>query len=85
YPRHSLTGFSSFSLPLGLSYSQRIDYKKRHDGRDYWLVDARLMRNFDETTVFVEVTNLLNTDYQELLGVDMPGRWFRAGFNWKFF
>ena len=85
YPRHSLTGLSSFSLPLGLSYSQRIDYKKRHDGRDYWLVDARLMRSFDETTVFVEVTNLLNTNYQELLGVDMPGRWFRAGFKWKFF
>ncbi|MFH1964718.1 MAG: TonB-dependent receptor [Acidobacteriota bacterium] len=85
YPRHSLTGFSSVSLPLGLSFSQRIDFKKRNDGRNYWIVDARLVRNFDETSIFAEVTNLLNTSYQELLGVDMPGRWFRAGFTWKIF
>ncbi len=85
YPRHSLTGFSSFSLPFSLSFSQRIDYKKRQDGRDYWIVDARLVRDFEEVSVFAEVTNLLNTSYQELLGIDMPGRWVRAGFNWKMF
>ncbi len=85
YPRHSLTGFSSFALPLDLSFSQRIDYKIRNDGRSYWIVDARLVRGFDKTSVFAEVTNLLNTSYQELLGIDMPGRWFRVGFIWNGF
>ncbi len=85
YPRHSLTGFSSFALPLAVNFSQKVDYKKREDGRDYWLVDMRLARDFDKTTVFVEGSNLLNTRYQELLGVDMPGRWIRAGFNWKIY
>ncbi len=85
YPRHSLTGVSSFALPLDLSFSQRVDYKKRNDGRDYWIVDARMVRNFNKTSVFAEVTNLLNTGYQELLGIEMPGRWFRVGFIWNGF
>jgi len=84
YPRHSITGFATVSLPLGTIFSQRVDYKKREDGRSYWLADARLVKKFESISVFGEVTNLLNTSYQELLGVDMPGRWFRGGLTLEF-
>jgi len=85
YPRHSLSGFSSFTLPLSFNLSQRIAYMKREDGRGYWLADLRLGRDFERFGWFGEVTNLLNTGYQEIRGVDMPGRWFRAGITFKGF
>ncbi len=85
FPRHSITGFTGFALPLDFSFSQRVDYKKREDGRSYWLLDARLTKKFPEFSFFGEVTNLLNTSYQELSGVDMPGRWFRGGLTFEIF
>jgi hypothetical protein len=38
-----------------------------------------LERPFGRFTASVGYTNLLDSRYQEILGVDMPGRWFTAG------
>ncbi|MFM7595473.1 MAG: TonB-dependent receptor plug domain-containing protein [Flavobacteriales bacterium] len=58
----------------------------RVDGSAYSLVDAKLMinptRNF---SVFIEGNNLFNTDYIEAGYVQMPGRWFKAGVQVKFY
>ena len=58
----------------------------RVDGSTYSLVDAKLMvnptRNF---SVFLEGNNLFNTDYIEAGYVQMPGRWFKAGVQVKFY
>jgi outer membrane receptor protein involved in Fe transport len=63
-------------MPLALRYQQTLAYKRRADGRSYWLLDGRLERDFYGFTAAVDCTNLLNSRYQEVLGVDMPGRWF---------
>ncbi len=51
----------------------------------YVLVNARL--SFKPPVVpariFVEGRNLLDTDYQEILGARMPARWVYAGFIWR--
>jgi outer membrane receptor protein involved in Fe transport len=39
-------------------------------------MDGRLERDFYRFTAAVDFTNLFNSRYQEVLGVDMPGRWF---------
>lgn len=75
YARHSWASSAFFPLPAGLRYRQSLSYKKRSDGRSYWLLDGRLERDFAPFTAAVDVTNLLNTGYQEVLGIDMPGRW----------
>jgi iron complex outermembrane receptor protein len=76
YARDSWAASTSFPLPLDLKYQQTLSYKKRADGRDYWLLDGRLEHNFRHFSAGVDFTNLLNSQYQEVLGVNMPGRWF---------
>ena len=79
YARHTVTLSASAILPAGFSLGHRIDYKRRRDGSDVWLVDARLGRRFGKAIAFAEGSNLLNARYQEISGVDMPGRWLRVG------
>jgi iron complex outermembrane receptor protein len=79
YARHSLAALGTLGLPLELKCGQRVDYKRRADGRHYWVLDTRLARDFSKISLFLEVSNLLDTDYQEIRGVDMPGRWFAVG------
>jgi iron complex outermembrane receptor protein len=58
----------------------------RVGGNTYSLVDAKLTvnpsRNF---SIFLEGNNLFNTDYIEAGYVQMPGRWFKAGLQVKFY
>jgi outer membrane cobalamin receptor len=79
FARHKLTGSASLALPEGFGLGQRVAYTRRADRRAYWLVDTRLSKRVGAADVFVEGTNLLDTGYQEVIGVEMPGRWFRAG------
>ena len=81
YARHSITGAVSLSLPWRIALGQRVAYKRRRDRREYWVVDTRLSRRIGIGEVFVEGSNLLDTEYQEISGVDMPGRWMRAGIS----
>jgi outer membrane cobalamin receptor len=76
YARDSWAASTSFPMPFALGYQQTFNYKRRADGRSYWLLDGRLERHFRRFTVGVDFTNLLDIRYQEVIGVDMPGRWF---------
>jgi outer membrane cobalamin receptor len=80
YARHRLVTSSSLPLPWHLGLGGRLGVTSRVDGRDYALLDVRLSRTFGgRARIFVEGTNLLDTEYQEIRGVEMPGRWMRAG------
>jgi iron complex outermembrane receptor protein len=61
--------------PFDLEYSSILHYTRRSDGRSYWVLDGRLERSFHHIIAALECTNLLNSQRQEILGVDMPGRW----------
>jgi hypothetical protein len=39
--------------------------------------------NNSQSSVFIESLNILDTKYSDLLGANMPGRWFSAGFQIK--
>ncbi|MFB3903686.1 MAG: TonB-dependent receptor plug domain-containing protein [Acidobacteriota bacterium] len=79
YARHSWTTSGSIPLPLAFRYAQRTDYRRRHDGRKYWIMDGRLTREFRGWTWHVGCDNFLDSRYQEVLGVNMPGRWCQTG------
>ncbi len=76
YARDSWSASASFPIPFALAYGQTLSYKRRVDGRSYWLLDGRLERRFRQFIAAAGFTNLLDSRYQEIVGVDMPGRWF---------
>jgi iron complex outermembrane receptor protein len=69
------------SAPVGarLRAGLTVDARKRLDGQRYTLVGLQLTRPFTWGDVFVAATNLLNEEYREIAGVQMPGRWAWAG------
>jgi len=68
-------------LPAGLRAAPRFEFKQRRSGatdRDATLLDLRLSRRIARWDFRVDVMNLFNDRYQEVLGVDLPGRAVRA-------
>jgi iron complex outermembrane receptor protein len=71
----------STALPLGgkATVGGRVGYTLRADGRAYTIADVRVARTWGRVRIFLEGYNLLDEAYQEVRGVDMPGRSVRAG------
>jgi outer membrane cobalamin receptor len=78
FARHSLAASTVFRAGQ-LTVGPRIEFKHRVDGREYWLVDTRLGYRVGRWEVYADGLNLLDTDYQEIRGVAMPGRSVRFG------
>ncbi len=51
----------------------------------YFLLNARISYKpkYIPARIFVEGRNVLNTEYQEILGARMPGRWLYGGVVWR--
>lgn len=79
YAAHNLVAAGSLVAPLKLAIGPRIAWTRRNDGRSYAVVDLRISRPVKRLTPFVEAGNLFDEQYQEILGVSMPGRWVSAG------
>lgn len=47
----------------------------------FLLVDLKLNWEYKVFNLFAEVTNLFNKNYIDIGNVEMPGRWFKAGFD----
>jgi iron complex outermembrane receptor protein len=78
--------FAPHALSLaGATTWRRIDlgshvtYTKRANDRDYWVADLRVGRGFGRAEIYADVANAFNRSYQEVAGVDMPGRWVKVG------
>jgi outer membrane cobalamin receptor len=81
YARHSVTGSASLQAPGRIAVGGRLSYRRRLDRRSYWVLDTRVARAVGRGELFVEGSNLLDTEYQEVRGVDMPGHWLRTGMS----
>jgi len=66
-----------------LTHQIQVRYLDRVTMTDYWILDSRLAWQKDNKSIFVEASNITNTEYQTLFA-PMPKRWFRAGVNWNF-
>ena len=79
YARHLVNTLFSFHLPFGVQ-SISATYKKR-PGRDGWfLLNTHFSINSRKNTqLFLEISNLLNVGYQEIVGIPQPGRECQAG------
>jgi iron complex outermembrane receptor protein len=82
--RHLINIALAFNLPFG-TQSIGFTYKKK-PGRDGWLlINANLSYRMNKNLrLFVDASNLLNVEYQEIEGIPEPGRWIEGGlrFEW---
>lgn len=77
--RHQLTLNGAMAFGEHWSLSLHARYLDRMAYQDYWLMDARLQCTQDRFEWWLDVTNLLDTDYIEAANAPMPGRWLRTG------
>ncbi len=78
YAPHSLTASASAGW-RALSAGSRMELRQRADGRRYCVVDLRVARPLGRVEVYADLANAFDASYQEVRGVDMPGRWLKVG------
>ena len=62
-------------------WNTKMRYVERMNQDPYFVMDMRVDYNrLGKIGVFAEASNLTNTEYVEAATIQMPGRWFRAGF-----
>ncbi len=83
--RHQLIAGVETKIIGKLFLSAQYRYNDRVNLPDYSLIDARLNWNAPKYKLFLEATNITNTEYTETNLVAMPGRWLRGGVEWSFF
>ena len=81
--RHKLSFSGSAPLPGRVMLGGRLGLTKRLDGRDYTLLDARVSRRWAAVTLTADLRNLLDEEYEEIVGVAMPGRSARLEIAWS--
>lgn len=83
YAPRSFTAVGLLPLPGAFQVAPRIEYRRRSrpaGTRDYVLLDARVGRRIARgLDLFVEGSNLLDEEYQEIAGVGMPGATVAVG------
>ncbi len=57
------------------------DYIGEQDFNPFCLFDAKLSWNYNLITIYSEVNNIFNKKYADIGNIEMPGRWFKAGFE----
>jgi iron complex outermembrane receptor protein len=72
--------------PQGILARTRLGVVRRYQMNPYALWDASVAWTGKRIRPYVQLTNLTNTSYEEIIGVNMPGRAFLAGIEiqaWK--
>ena len=78
HARHSLAASGSGQW-AEVRFGSRAEWKRRVDGRSYWTLDAQIARPIRRVELYAQVANVFDEEYQEIRGVDMPGRWLKVG------
>ena len=70
--------FEGFTHELIYRYNERVSLGSYH------LLDDQVSYRFKDFNFYILVNNITNAQYVETSLVPMPGRWFHAGFTYKF-
>jgi vitamin B12 transporter len=83
YPTNnaSLQWTQNFKRAQGLLLRSRLGVTQRYQQTAYAVWDVQLAREIGHIRPFLQMSNLANTGYQELIGIPMPGRSFTGGFE----
>ena len=78
YAPHALS-VSGATTWRRVDLGSHVTYTRRADGRDYLVADLRIAYPLGRAEVYADVANAFDRAYQEVKGVDMPGRWVKVG------
>lgn len=84
YIKHLINNMFSFNLPFGIQTIE-LTYKKKPSRRGWFLFNTHLSYNLNKNSqLFLDISNLLNVEYQEIESIPQPGRWVESGlrFEW---
>ncbi len=76
---HQLVLGADHKIWSKVRHNLRARYLDRATLPDYFILDSRVYYRTERFEVYIEATNLTNTEYTETGYVTMPGRWVRAG------
>ncbi len=82
YPEHMLAfkWSSEFSYQSWKLFANTATtFKSRVGEAGYWVSSAKVSTQISEVSFFFEVKNLLDTKYEEISGIELPGRWLTIG------
>ena len=83
YPSQAAVVHWNARLPKGFLARTRFGVTQRRARDPYTVVDAYLAWSEHSLRPFLQVTNLMDTTYQEILGVPMPGMGVMGGVEWR--
>jgi len=79
YAQHLVNTVFSLNLPFG-QQELGFNFKKRPCRRGWWLMNFGLNYNLTQNAkVFLNSTNFLNVEYQDIEGIAQAGRYIEAG------
>ncbi len=93
YLKHKLVIAITNRLPARLMVNWNIRYQDRNgtytktgatetsDYKSFWLTDVRLSRKQKFFTLYCEVSNLFDNQFEDIANVPQPGAWVRGGLN----
>ncbi len=83
YLRHKVNLTILSTLPYDFTSSLTVGHQKRINQSAFTLANAKLTKSLKmgpaKTRIFIEGKNLFNTQYQDLAGLPLPGRWLFMG------
>lgn len=81
--RHQMQAGLELHLLKRLYLNTAFRFTDRVNLGGFEVLDARLYYETKKWGCFLEATNLLDEEYTQTNQVIMPGRWIRAGVNWR--
>ena len=80
-----LTVFAEYRIGNRIYHSLGLRYSDRENLEDYSVLDSRLRWVGEHLEVYIEASNITDTQYMETNLVPMPGRWIRGGASYTFY
>jgi iron complex outermembrane receptor protein len=84
HPRHHVQARAILVMPYGYGASLRVSHKDRKHGDSFTLVDVHVEKVIPGGGIFLEATNVFDVDYEDVTGVEQPGRWITGGLRIAF-
>ena len=81
--RHQFIAEISHNVPLNILFNWAFRYENRYNFDSYFITDLKLSRSFNNFDLSLSALNLFNKSYQDVSGIPLPGRWIKAGINFR--
>ena len=83
YLKHQLVLGTTYSLPFNISRSWYVRYEQPVNQDNRIIFDTQIRYNFWRFETSLNINNLFNVQYEDVLDVALPGRWMRFSLRYN--